>query len=70
MWYETPEYFFIVAVAYVAACYLDVYSSQKTSWYWGVYEANKFAADADGEFDVKKNLDLKPGCSGSPSLSE
>jgi hypothetical protein len=64
MWYETPEYFFIVVALYVVACALDVWSSVKTGWYYGIYEANKFARDKDGEFDEHKNIELKAALLG------
>jgi hypothetical protein len=64
MWYESPEYFLVVLALYVVACALDVWSSKKTSWYYGIYEGNKFARDKDGEFDEHKNLEFKAGLLG------
>jgi hypothetical protein len=61
MWYESPIYFFIVTGLYIAASWYDIYSSRSTAWHYGIYEANKFARDADGEFSLKKNLIAKVG---------
>jgi hypothetical protein len=59
--YDTPAFFFIVLALYIIGSLLDIYSSVKTSWYYGVYEKNKLSRDADGEFDLKKNSILKAG---------